>query len=1218
MDFILKNVVTSTIVIKEIGLKLKSGETFSLEPSEVDTVSVSEDLIDYLNSGSIVLNDGTKDLSASEAIEYLRRKPDLENYYVKNEVDNLVSNKSDKGHTHTEFYTRDEVDNIVSSSGSYGIKGSVDTYTDLESLSPNDGEIYIVKETMGDSPNSWMDGWNKRLRIKINKDHIHGDLTEFPVYLDLSKLPEDHPFWTNVKSDGSDIRITDSNNNQLPLEVVSFSNTNFQQGLKLSEWHNVSSSSPDNHGHFISMQASSSPAVSQIWSGDIYGEGDSPIGNVSDNFSLKFEGYIYAPVTGPYIFSTDSDDASEIEVDNQVVVEWYGSHGKEDDWDHNGTKTLSKGYHKFVYRHHQGSGAANWRAGWAIPEADEDEIEVDDDDIERISASAFYTTANVGELWFRATLKPGKDNTFYLYYGNPAASMEPVDSTFGRNNVWTAYEAVYHMEEAKDENQYTAIDSTGKHNGIHDNSDPIDTNLIGKSMEYDGNDYTEITTIDTDDTWTGLTLTCWVNKHNSNWYRDQRFIDKSNSTNVSDIEFALMVGHDKNLEFRVGSDISHYRYYFLTNLQEHTWTKVTGTWDSISKKTYVYVDSQLKREFDITNGNHIETSNDKTYIGNDPSKNRGFDGILEEVRISKRALSHQWEMTEYDNQINSDSFYTVGEQEEEGLQNQSIPGVYTPTANTFVYMKLDGSKLNQIGSYQPSVNSQPEYETGLSGQCAVLDTDDYYWFVSNSFFGEGNHLSAGMFVYFTSFQTYDTLIDRYDSGGKEGYRFGLHDGKIELELGDDSDFLCLTSPNSIPLNEWVHIGFSYNDGLTKLYENAQLIESSTSFPGRINSNHKPLYINRSSSYGYGANVKLEDLFITNETLSQGDFESIVFGEDLEEYYREGFYQWQDNGWVFLAPNTSGSSTQHNSMQGLNQGDFLHLTNVEYDDLTGGESILHTHDDRYYTETEVDNKLSQKADSSHTHSNYYTKNEVDNLIDSIDYDTISNNDSSTNVTGAELEQLTNGSNADGLHTHSGGGGSGSGGLDDAYDNHSEWSHGSGREIEVDFGPVTLDAKDGYAPFHIKEIDYVPNKWLSTGHMCVYDGELFIYDATRSCWNSVSGYHIGGGVNSNNVKNTYLKGFNGTSFTDDVGWVAPWDGVVVSMAGSSNNDTHQAVELRKNGNSTSAKIWYNGNKKVWANWIDVKFSEGDVLNFYASEHENGLDRPQAWAIIKRRIS
>ena len=46
-------------------------------------------------------------------------------------------------------------------------------------------------------------------------------------------------------------------------------------------------------------------------------------------------------------------------------------------------------------------------------------------------------------------------------------------------------------------------------------------------------------------------------------------------------------------------------------------------------------------------------------------------------------------------------------------------------------------------------------------------------------------------------------------------------------------------------------------------------------------------------------------------------------------------------------------------------------------LSGKADTSHTHDDRYYTESEVNTKLSGKADTSHTHDDrYYTESEID--------------------------------------------------------------------------------------------------------------------------------------------------------------------------------------------------------------------------------------------------
>lgn len=1211
-QIIIKNQRNQQTILSELGVIINALGTASLNWEDIIDIGNNQQLIDEINSGTIVINDGTNDLSTAQAIDYLRLKEDLSNYYTRNEVDSIASQKATTNHAHDDlYYRKPDVDSLISNSGSYGIVGSVETYDNLPDSGMNEGDIYIVRETTGINPQNWLNNWSNRFQIKISKDHIHGDLTDFPVYLNFNNVSEDHPFWAKVKSNGADIRITDSNNNQVPLEIVSFNSGDYIQGLHLYEFHNINDP-PNNHDEFIAI-TSGQPSYAQDYNSRIDGEETTP-GGAQDNFVLMFSGYIYAPTTGVYTFATDSDDGSEIEIDGQVAVSWYGAHSNEDNWDHNADIMLTKGYHRFIYRQEERNGGAVWRAGWRIP---------GEDDIDYIPASAFYRSINTGEIWFKVALKPGQDNSFYLYYGNAQAAALSPSETYGRNAVWSNYELVMHFQEAISSSSYNIIDSTGKHGGLHYNTDPTSQNLIGKSLEYDGhNDYSEITNMVTDSSWTELTVTSWVYK-DSSWDNDQRFIDMSHGHNLRDNEFVLMVERNRNLEFRVNSNTSYHQFSFMEDLNEHQWTKITGTWSGIDKVAKVFKNGDKEREFTFSNGDHIKASSDHLRIGDAPQGNQEFSGNLDEVRISKIALSEQWEKTEYDNIVYNSSFYTIGDEENEftaNQQNYAIPGTYTPTSNTFVFMKFNGDSLNQIGPYQPSVHSTPEYGPGLSGQCAVLNTDDYYYFNSNPFFGEGNELSVGVFVYFESFQTYDTLIERYQAGADGGYRFGLHDGRIELELGGPSHFLRLKSPTQIPLNQWVHIGFTYdgNSGITKIYRDATVVNSSSQMSGNIDSSGKTLYINWDSSYNRGSNVKLEDLFATNDVLYEEDFQSIVYNQVIEEYNSEGFYRWNGSNWEFLSPNTSGSAVQHNSLQGLNEGDLKHLTSNEYSSLTGGnDTNLHSHDDRYYLKSETDSLLDEKSDTGHTHSEYYTKSEVDNVTNNLTYSSISANDPDTNVTSQELERLTNGSNADGLHTHDFSGIGGGGSLEDAYNNNSQYSPGAGREIHVDHGPVDLQASGGFAPLRLAGIDYVPNQLLNTGCLCVYDGELFLYDATRNCWCSVSGHYIGGGFNGNNIRNTYLRGYNGTSFTDDVGWVAPWDGIVVSMAASSNSETSQAIELRKNGNSTSAKVWYNHNKKTWSNMINVRFNEGDVLNFYATENANGCNRPQVWAIIKRRI-
>lgn len=83
-------------------------------------------------------------------------------------------------------------------------------------------------------PSDWYNGnWKSRIKITVDKSKISGssDLSNFPVYIDLADLST--AFFSNVKSDGGDIRITKADGKtELPREVVSIDTTN-----KIGEVH---------------------------------------------------------------------------------------------------------------------------------------------------------------------------------------------------------------------------------------------------------------------------------------------------------------------------------------------------------------------------------------------------------------------------------------------------------------------------------------------------------------------------------------------------------------------------------------------------------------------------------------------------------------------------------------------------------------------------------------------------------------------------------------------------------------------------------------------------------------------------------------------------------------------------------------------------------------------------------------------------------------------
>lgn len=68
---------------------------------------------------------------------------------------------------------------------------------------------------------------------------------------------------------------------------------------------------------------------------------------------------------------------------------------------------------------------------------------------------------------------------------------------------------------------------------------------------------------------------------------------------------------------------------------------------------------------------------------------------------------------------------------------------------------------------------------------------------------------------------------------------------------------------------------------------------------------------------------------------------------------------------------------------LTGDNYLTLTDTpELREIVDGKAEAeHLHDDRYYTESEVDTKLDSKSDTGHTHdSRYYTESEIDIKLD----------------------------------------------------------------------------------------------------------------------------------------------------------------------------------------------------------------------------------------------
>ncbi len=109
--------------------------------------------------------------------------------------------------------------------GTYQIKMKSTSATGINTVSKTITITEQVNVASTTSTKDWLNAaWKYRIKVTVQPTQIKAALTEFPLYLDLSILPA--TFFSNVKADGSDIRVTKSDSKtEVPIELVSINST---------------------------------------------------------------------------------------------------------------------------------------------------------------------------------------------------------------------------------------------------------------------------------------------------------------------------------------------------------------------------------------------------------------------------------------------------------------------------------------------------------------------------------------------------------------------------------------------------------------------------------------------------------------------------------------------------------------------------------------------------------------------------------------------------------------------------------------------------------------------------------------------------------------------------------------------------------------------------------------------------------------------------------
>jgi hypothetical protein len=269
---------------------------------------------------------------------------------------------------------------------------------------------------------------------------------------------------------------------------------------------------------------------------------------------------------------------------------------------------------------------------------------------ERLDHEVEYYDSSTGKLvaWVRIPyLSSSTNTTIDMYYGNFGQSI-PMENP---QAVWDAnYSAVWHLN-----NDFE--DSTRNvHHGVNTGSEDIGA-IIANGQDFENDDSSD--RIDVGN-WNvpgqGLTLQAWVNFET--FASDGRVISKADGGNNNDHTWMLSEVND-TIRMRLTTSSTIALEATSISLSTTPWYFFIGTYDG----------NTMRLRIDKTEVNSTSQTGDiqqdarKIAIGNQPEGGwKGLDGILDEVRVSSIRRSDTWLNTEYNNQMNPQTFYSLGEE----------------------------------------------------------------------------------------------------------------------------------------------------------------------------------------------------------------------------------------------------------------------------------------------------------------------------------------------------------------------------------------------------------------------------------------------------------------------------------------------------------------------------------------------------------------------------
>lgn len=242
------------------------------------------------------------------------------------------------------------------------------------------------------------------------------------------------------------------------------------------------------------------------------------------------------------------------------------------------------------------------------------------------------------------------DDAIYIYYDNFGAVDEQ-----DPESVWDpVYRMVHHMTPP-------LLDSTNRNNDGTNNGSVDIAGQIGQARDFDGiNDKITVTDNFSFDIFNKITMSAWVKTTENFGYvygRENQALVRPYSIRVG----TGGAGGDPKIRF--GLEVVGSGVVFLngdTDISAVGFSHIVGTYDGVNMKVYLNgVLDGIKPQI-----GEIDFEFTDLHIGERNDGSLDMDGSIDEVRLlGEVAKSADWIKTEYNNQFDTNAFYTTGAEE---------------------------------------------------------------------------------------------------------------------------------------------------------------------------------------------------------------------------------------------------------------------------------------------------------------------------------------------------------------------------------------------------------------------------------------------------------------------------------------------------------------------------------------------------------------------------